>query len=51
MERIINIKTISMDTPVLGDNLLINLSVKCDGSTYRVLTNEEIKTVASDKKK
>jgi Tfp pilus assembly protein PilO len=50
MERIINIKTISMDTPVLGDNLLIHLSVKCDGSTYRKLTEEEAKTLQSDPK-
>ncbi|MDR2199932.1 MAG: type 4a pilus biogenesis protein PilO [Deltaproteobacteria bacterium] len=51
MERIINIKTISMDTPVLGDNLLINLSVKCDGSTYRTLTEDEAKTVETAPKK
>ncbi|MDR2340674.1 MAG: type 4a pilus biogenesis protein PilO [Deltaproteobacteria bacterium] len=50
MERIINIKTMSMDSPVLGDNLLIHLSVKCDGSTYRNLTPEEAKTVTADPK-
>ncbi|MDR2406291.1 MAG: type 4a pilus biogenesis protein PilO [Deltaproteobacteria bacterium] len=49
MERIINIKTISMDNPVLGDNLQIHLSVKCDGSTYRSLTEEEVKTVSDPK--
>jgi type IV pilus assembly protein PilO len=51
MERIINIKTMTMDTPVLGDNLLINLSVKCDGSTYRQLTPDEAKSVSTEVKK
>jgi type IV pilus assembly protein PilO len=48
MERIINIQTITMDNPVLGDNLQIHLSVKCDGSTYRSLTEAESKSLLTD---
>ncbi|MDR1086534.1 MAG: type 4a pilus biogenesis protein PilO [Deltaproteobacteria bacterium] len=42
MDRIINIRSVVMDTPTMGDNLAMNLSVKCQGSTYRFLTPEEI---------
>jgi type IV pilus assembly protein PilO len=49
MERIINIQTVSMDTPVLGDNRMINLNVKVSGSTYRSLTEEEKTRVKSGK--
>ncbi|MDR2142682.1 MAG: type 4a pilus biogenesis protein PilO [Deltaproteobacteria bacterium] len=42
MDRIINIRSVVMDTPVMGDNMVMNLSVKCQGSTYRFLTKEEM---------
>jgi Tfp pilus assembly protein PilO len=45
MERIINIKSVVMDTPVMGDNLLMSLAVRCEGSTYRLLTEDEAKQV------
>ncbi|MDR2612423.1 MAG: type 4a pilus biogenesis protein PilO [Deltaproteobacteria bacterium] len=48
IERIINIKSVIMDTPVMGDNLQIMLSVRCEGSTYRLLTEEEAKQVEAD---
>ncbi|MDR1871386.1 MAG: type 4a pilus biogenesis protein PilO [Deltaproteobacteria bacterium] len=42
MDRIINIRSVTMDTPVMTDGMVMNLSVKCQGSTYRFLTPEEI---------
>ncbi|MDR0548388.1 MAG: type 4a pilus biogenesis protein PilO [Deltaproteobacteria bacterium] len=42
MDRIINIRSVVMDTPILGDNMAMNLKIKCQGSTYRFLTPEEI---------
>jgi Tfp pilus assembly protein PilO len=50
MERIINIKSVSLDNPTLGDNFLMILSVRCEGSTYRLLTPDEAKMVESGKK-
>ncbi|MDR1041245.1 MAG: type 4a pilus biogenesis protein PilO [Deltaproteobacteria bacterium] len=45
MERIINIKSVVMDTPVMGSNMQMSLSVRCEGSTYRLLTEDEAKQV------
>jgi type IV pilus assembly protein PilO len=45
LQRIINIRTITMDRPVMGDNLFMVVKVKCAGSTYRVLTEDEAKKV------
>ncbi|MDR1037754.1 MAG: type 4a pilus biogenesis protein PilO [Deltaproteobacteria bacterium] len=49
MERIINIKSVTMDTPVMGANLTMSLTVRCEGSTYRLLTDEEAKQVSDQK--
>ncbi|MDR1314575.1 MAG: type 4a pilus biogenesis protein PilO [Deltaproteobacteria bacterium] len=48
MERIINIKSVTMDTPVMGANMAMSLSVRCEGSTYRLLTEEESKQVQGE---
>jgi Tfp pilus assembly protein PilO len=50
MERIINVKTVAMSSPVMGANMLMSLSVRCDGSTYRKLTEDEAKQVAETAK-
>ncbi|MDR2352838.1 MAG: type 4a pilus biogenesis protein PilO [Deltaproteobacteria bacterium] len=45
MGRIINIKSVTMDNPVMGDNRIMVLSVRCEGTTYRLLNpNETPKT-------
>jgi Tfp pilus assembly protein PilO len=51
MDRIINIRSVVMDTPVMGDNMAMNLRVKCQGSTYRFLTAEEIQYAKDNPKK
>jgi Tfp pilus assembly protein PilO len=45
MERIIDIKSVIMDTPVMGDNMQMTLAVRCEGTTYRLLTEDEAKQV------
>ncbi|MDR1081942.1 MAG: type 4a pilus biogenesis protein PilO [Deltaproteobacteria bacterium] len=49
MERIINIRSVTMDTPVMGSNMTMSLTVRCEGSTYRLLTEEEAKQVSDQK--
>ncbi|MDR1577567.1 MAG: type 4a pilus biogenesis protein PilO [Deltaproteobacteria bacterium] len=51
MDRIINIRSVVMDSPVMGENMVMHLSVKCQGSTYRFLTPEEIQFAKEKKKK
>jgi type IV pilus assembly protein PilO len=46
MDRIINIRSVVMDSPTMDNGMTMNLSVKCQGSTYRFLTPEEIKLAA-----
>jgi Tfp pilus assembly protein PilO len=41
MERIINIKSVSMVQKGMGENFRMALNVLCEGSTYRLLTEEE----------
>jgi Tfp pilus assembly protein PilO len=41
MDRLINIRTVTMDTPKMTDNSVMILSVKCEGSAYRSLTPDE----------
>ncbi|MDR1546920.1 MAG: type 4a pilus biogenesis protein PilO [Deltaproteobacteria bacterium] len=41
MNRLINIRSVTMDTPKMTDTNVMVLSIKCEGSTYRVLTPEE----------
>jgi type IV pilus assembly protein PilO len=45
LQRIINIRTITLDSPIMGDNLLMTIKVKCLGSTYRTLSADEQKKV------
>ncbi|MDR1608340.1 MAG: type 4a pilus biogenesis protein PilO [Deltaproteobacteria bacterium] len=51
MDRIINIRSVVMDTPTLGENMIMSLAVKCQGSTYRFLTAEEIQFAKDNPKK
>jgi type IV pilus assembly protein PilO len=48
MERIINIQSVVMDTPVMGTNMQMTLTVRCEGSTYRLLTEEEAKQAQTE---
>ncbi|MDR3154802.1 MAG: type 4a pilus biogenesis protein PilO [Deltaproteobacteria bacterium] len=42
MERIINIRSVFVENPVMGDNLAMVVTVRCEGTTYRLLTPEEV---------
>jgi hypothetical protein len=48
MDRIINIQSVTMDGPKMGDNNLMILNIKCKGSTYRILTPAEVIQVAAE---
>jgi type IV pilus assembly protein PilO len=48
MDRLINITSVTMDTPRMAENMAMVLRVRCEGSTYRVLTPEE-STAAAQK--
>ncbi|MDR1165792.1 MAG: type 4a pilus biogenesis protein PilO [Deltaproteobacteria bacterium] len=41
MERIINIRSVTMAQKSMGDDFRMLLSVNCEGSTYRLLTADE----------
>ncbi|MDR2349862.1 MAG: type 4a pilus biogenesis protein PilO [Deltaproteobacteria bacterium] len=45
LQRIINIRTVTLDSPVMGENMTMIIKVKCVGSTYRLLTEDETKKV------
>jgi Tfp pilus assembly protein PilO len=47
MDRLINITSVSMDSPRLAENRSMVLRVRCEGSTYRVLTPEEVTAAAA----
>jgi type IV pilus assembly protein PilO len=46
MDRLINITSVTMDSPRMSDNMSMVLNVRCEGSTYRVLTPEEVTAAA-----
>jgi Tfp pilus assembly protein PilO len=48
--RLINITSVSLGAPTVTDNRQVMLKIKCQGSTYRVLTPEELKQVSQPKK-
>jgi Tfp pilus assembly protein PilO len=50
MDRLINITSVNMSSPRMADNRVMMLNVQCQGSTYRVLTSDEIAAAASAKK-
>jgi Tfp pilus assembly protein PilO len=50
MQRIINIRSVQIENPVMGDNMLMILSFRCEGSTYRLLTPDEAQQVKDSKK-
>ncbi|MDR0355253.1 MAG: type 4a pilus biogenesis protein PilO [Deltaproteobacteria bacterium] len=47
MDRLINITSVNMSTPVMTDNRVMMLTVQCQGSTYRVLTPDEASKAAA----
>jgi type IV pilus assembly protein PilO len=47
MDRLINITSVTIDSPKMSDQMSMLVSVKCQGSTYRVLTPDEIKAAAA----
>jgi type IV pilus assembly protein PilO len=53
MDRLIYITSVTIDSPKMADNRTMVVNVKCQGSTYRVLTPDEVKKAAesSDSKK
>jgi Tfp pilus assembly protein PilO len=51
MDRLINITSVTMDTPRMADNRAMVLNVRCEGSTYRMLTPDEVEAAAKPKKK
>ena len=50
MNRLINITSVTMDTPRMAANQAMVLRVRCEGSTYRALTEAEIKKAAEKSK-
>ncbi|MDR1486558.1 MAG: type 4a pilus biogenesis protein PilO [Deltaproteobacteria bacterium] len=50
MDRLINITSVQVDSPLMTETLTMLIKVKCQGSTYRELTPDEIQ-LASQKKK
>ncbi len=53
MDRIVNITTVDIGTPKMVDEKreILFVTVKCSGSTYRTLTQEEIDNPGKGKKK
>lgn len=53
MDRIVNITTVDIGTPKMVDEKreILYVSVKCSGSTYRTLTQEEIDNPGKNKKR
>ncbi|MDR2455695.1 MAG: type 4a pilus biogenesis protein PilO [Deltaproteobacteria bacterium] len=42
MDRLINITSVTMDSPRMAENNSMVLRVRCEGSTYRVLNPDEV---------